>query len=53
MLQSVDGKSARASGQVEGSGVEVEVEELDARSEGIEARGKNHTLMPAERHSIA
>jgi hypothetical protein len=51
MLQSVDGKSARASGQVEGSGVEVV--ELDARSEGIEARGKNHTLMPAERHSIA
>ena len=49
MSQSVAGKSARASPQVDGSGVAV-VEEM---SLGMEERGKNQIRRPAVRYSRA
>jgi hypothetical protein len=47
MLQSVDGKSAVASPQVDGSGLPL------VMSDGIEARGHHQMRMPASRSSVA
>ena len=49
MSQSVDGKSASAVPQLDGSGVEVSL----LMSEGIDVRGKNQVRIPASRSSIA
>lgn len=51
MSQSVEGKSASAVSQVEGSGEEVD--ELPAMSAGMEDRGKYQALIPAGRISRA
>lgn len=47
MLQSVDGKSAVASPQVDGSGLPL------VMSDGIEARGHHQMRIPALRSSVA
>ena len=49
ILQSVDGKSASAVPQLDGSGVAS----LEPMSDGMDERGKNHVRIPASRSSMA